>query len=49
MLDLPGADLAWDVVIDPAAEPRPDPEELGIARASRGADWQWIRRRPLRD
>ena len=43
-----GAALAWDVVIDPAAAPRPDPEELAIALASRGAAWEWIRRRPLR-
>jgi hypothetical protein len=43
-----GARLAWDVVIDPAAEPRPDPPELKLARLSRGAAFRFEQRRPLR-
>ena len=43
-----GAALAWEVRVDSSAAPRPDPEELALAQASRGAAWQWIRRRPLR-
>ena len=39
--------LAWDIVIDPAAEPRADPPELGLARISVGADFELTRRRPL--
>lgn len=39
--------LAWDIVIDPAVDPRPDPPELGLARISLGADFELTRRRPL--
>jgi len=42
------AALAWDVTIDPDAEPRPDPKELSLARISRGARFQFERRRALR-
>ena len=42
------AALAWDVVIDPSAEPRPAPPELVLAKANRGASWETMRRRPLR-
>jgi hypothetical protein len=44
----PGARLAWDVVIDRAAEPQVDPPELGLARFSRGANFELEQRRPLR-
>jgi hypothetical protein len=42
------ARLAWDVVIDPAAEPRAQPQELALARLSRGATFRFERRRSLR-
>jgi hypothetical protein len=42
------ARLAWDVVIDPAAEPQPVPPELELARISRGATFRFEQRRPLR-
>jgi hypothetical protein len=44
----PGAALAWEVVIDPTAEPRPEPPEFALAKANRGASFQMMRRRPLR-
>ncbi len=43
------AALAWEIVIDPDAEPLPDPAELGLARISRGAGFVFERRRNLRD
>jgi hypothetical protein len=43
------AALAWDVVIDAAAEPMPDPPELALAQISRGAAFRFEQRRPLRD
>jgi len=43
-----GAALAWDVVIDPSAEPRPEPEPLQLARMSRGAAFRFEQRRLLR-
>jgi len=43
------ARLAWDVDIDPLAEPQDDPPELKLARISRGANWQFEQRRALRD
>jgi hypothetical protein len=39
------ARLAWDVVVDPSAEPRPEPQELALARMSRGASFRFERRR----
>ena len=42
------ARLAWDVVIDPASEPQEEPGELRLARISRGAGFELMRRRPLR-
>ena len=44
-----GAELAWDVVIDPAAEPAEPPMELALAKISRGATFQFEQRRTLRD
>lgn len=44
-----GAALAWDVVIDPSADPQPEPQELKLARISRGAAFQFEQRRLLRD
>jgi hypothetical protein len=43
------ARLAWDVVIDPLADPQPEPPELKLARISRGATFQFEQRRRLRD
>jgi hypothetical protein len=43
-----GARLAWEVVIDPAAEPRDEPQELKLARLSRGAAFRFEQRRALR-
>jgi hypothetical protein len=45
----PGAArLAWDVVIEPSAEPRDPPQELKLARLSRGAAFRFEQRRTLR-
>ena len=44
-----GAALAWEIVLDPSAEPRPEPPELTLAKANRGASFQMMRRRPLRN
>jgi hypothetical protein len=45
-----GARLAWDVVIDRNAEPAPDPQELKLAKISRGATFALEQRRlPRRD
>jgi hypothetical protein len=41
--------LAWDVVIDPDAEPREPPPELALAKLSRGATFRFEQRRGLRD
>jgi len=43
-----GASFAWDVVIDPGAQPQEDPVELKLGRISRGAEFELMRRRPLR-
>ena len=43
-----GARLAWDVRIAPASEPQAEPGELRLARISRGAEFELMRRRPLR-
>ncbi len=40
--------LAWDVVIDRKAEPQELPQELKLAQISRGAAFQFERRRTLR-
>ena len=42
------ARLAWDVQIDPAAEPRDAPPELKLAKISRGATFRFEQRRALR-
>lgn len=44
----PGERLAWEVVVDPAAQPAPEPEEVGITRVSTGADFVFIRRRAVK-
>jgi hypothetical protein len=43
-----GARLAWDVVIDPAVDPRRPPQELALAKISRGASFRFEQRRSLR-
>ena len=42
------ARLAWDVVIDASAEPQPVPQELQLAKISRGASFRFEQRRTLR-
>ena len=46
--DPEGARFAWDVVIDPSAQPQPVPRELSLAKISRGAAFQFEQRRTLR-
>ncbi len=48
LADPKDARLAWDVVIDPSAEPQEEPPELKLARLSKGATFQMERRRSLR-
>jgi hypothetical protein len=43
------ARFAWDVVIDPKAEPAPEPQELQLARLSGGMTFQFEQRRLLSD
>ncbi len=43
-----GGGLAWEVEIDPAAEPQPVAPELQLARISRGASFEFEQRRALR-
>ena len=40
--------LAWDVVVDPAAAPQPEPSGMQLAKLSTGARFVFERRRPLR-
>lgn len=47
-VDPGGARFAWEVSIDPAAEPRDEPPEMKLARISRGVDFELMQRRPLR-
>jgi hypothetical protein len=42
------AQLAWDVIIDRSSEPQEEPMELKLARISRGAEFEFAQRRPLR-
>lgn len=42
-----GAPLAWSIAIDPRAEPAPEPPEVGLAKFSKGARFQFVSRRPL--
>ncbi len=46
--DTGDAALAWDLVVDPAVPPQPEPPELALGRMSTGADFELIQRRPLR-
>jgi len=46
--DPDGARLAWEVEIDPEAEPAEEPQELKIARMSGGMTFQFEQRRLLR-
>ena len=43
-----GGGLAWEIEIEPAADPRPSPPELELARISRGANFIFEQRRELR-
>lgn len=40
--------LSWDIVVDPAAEPAPEPDPVAIARVGSVAGFVFMRRRPLR-
>jgi hypothetical protein len=42
------ARLAWDVVVQPTAEPVPEPPEVAIVRFSGASRFEFARRRPLR-
>ncbi len=42
------ARLAWDVVIDANAQPQNPPAELGLAKISRGAAFEFAQRRDVR-
>jgi hypothetical protein len=42
------ARFAWEVVVDPGAEPQGEPPEMKLARLSRGVDFELMQRRPLR-
>jgi hypothetical protein len=46
--DPTSARFAWDVVIDLTSDPQPIPQELKLARISRGAGFQFEQRRILR-
>jgi len=41
-------ELVWDVVIDPAATPAPEPDPVAIARVGSVAGFVFVRRRPVR-
>lgn len=43
-----GEHVAVEVVVDPGAEPAPEPPEVGLVRFSGGASFLFRRRRPLR-
>jgi hypothetical protein len=43
------AQFAWDVGIDPNAEPAPEPQELSLARTSTGMRFRFEARRKLRN
>jgi hypothetical protein len=42
------ARLAWEIVIDPASTPQQPPQELNLAKISRGASFEFEQRRALR-
>ncbi|HVN86571.1 MAG TPA: hypothetical protein VMW17_17195 [Candidatus Binatia bacterium] len=44
-LRVDGARVAWSVVIDPSAEPLPEPPEVGLAKLSKGATFRFTARR----
>jgi len=46
--DAGDARFAWEVSIEPSAEPRDEPPEMKLARVSRGVDFELMQRRPLR-
>lgn len=46
---VPGARVAWRVVIDPAATPAREPNEVKLTKFSKGASFAFVPRRPLRD
>ncbi len=43
-----GEHLAFDILVDPASPPAPEPAELALARFSTGAGFLFRRRRPVR-
>jgi hypothetical protein len=47
-LRIAGAPVAWSVVIDPTAEPLPEPPEVGLVKLSKGATFRYVPRGPAR-
>lgn len=47
--DPANACLAWNIEIDPAADPQPEPEKLKLAKISTGASFRFEQRRALRE
>ncbi len=43
------ARFAWEIYIDPKAEPKGEPQEMQIARYSKGVEFELMQRRPLRN
>jgi hypothetical protein len=42
------ARLAWELVVDPTSTPQLPPQELNLAKISRGASFEFEQRRTLR-
>jgi hypothetical protein len=49
LIDPGNARFAWEIVIDRSSEPQPVPQELKLAKLSRGATFQFEQRRLLRN
>ena len=47
-LQVAGARVAWSIAIDPAAEPAPEPPEVALVKISKGANFRFVPRRPVR-
>lgn len=47
-LQVANARAAWSIMIDPDAEPTPEPPEVALAKFSKGASYRFVPRRALR-
>lgn len=47
-LQVAGARVAWSIAIDADAEPAPEPPEVALTKISKGANYRFVPRRPLR-